>query len=297
MPQIIDTPRRSGTVISGATEEVAMIPNRALCAGIMFVALVGRTGAAEDQPISPSDGVIRLFNGKDLSGWTPWLKGIGRKNPNQVYSIKDGAIRISGEGLGYLATEKSCKDYRLIVEYKWGERTDGSGNVRNSGILLHAVGADGGANGVFMTCIEVQLAQGCEGDLIVIRGKDEAGKTLPATITSETQLASDGKTRWKKGGTRTVYSGRQFWWSKHEPGFQEKLDTRGKDDVAGPVGQWTRVECICTGTRITVKVNGQTVNECFDVWPAAGKILLENEGNEVYFRSVELHPIKAGGEQ
>ena len=142
-----------------------------------------------------------------------------------------------------------------------------------------------------MTSIECQLAQGCEGDLIVIRGKDEEGKTIPATITSETVIASDGKTRWQKGGKKTVYSGRQFWWSKHQPSFKELLDTRGKDDVASPLGQWTRVECICSGDRITIKINGVAVNECFDTRPSAGKILLQNEGNEIYYRKFELHPL------
>ena len=119
--------------------------------------------------------------------------------------------------------------------------------MRNSGILLHAVGPDGGRRGVWMTSIECQLAQGCEGDLIVIRGKDRSGKAIPATITSDTVLAADRKTRWKRGGKKTVYSGRQFWWSKHQPFFKEKLDTRGKNDVASPVGKWTKVEITCSG--------------------------------------------------
>lgn len=250
-----------------------------------------RTMAAEPEPIAP-DRVIQLFNGKDLSGWTTWLKASGREDPKKVYTVKDGMIRISGHGLGYLATEKAYKDYHLIVEYKWGQYHDASGNVRNSGVLVNAVGPDGGASGQFMTCIECQLAQGCEGDLIVIRGKDENGKVMPATITSETVIASDGKTRWKAGGKKTAYSGHQFWWSKHEPGFQEKLDTRGTDDVASPVGEWTTVECICKGHRLTIKINGVTVNEAFEVWPAAGKILLENEDNEIYFRKVELRPVE-----
>ncbi len=67
------------------------------------------------------------------------------------------------------------RDYHLIVEYKWGKRTDGGKFVRNSGILLHATGPDGGAGGTWMSSIECQLAQGCVGDLIPIRGKDEAG--------------------------------------------------------------------------------------------------------------------------
>jgi len=260
---------------------------------LLASALAGAAPAAQPsaQPAVP-DKVIQLFNGKDLSGWSTWLKTTGREDPKKVYSVQDGVIRISGEGLGYLATEQAYRDYHLVAEYKWGRKHDGSGNVRNSGILLHAIGPDGGASGQFMTCIECQLAQGCEGDLIVIRGKDESGKTMPATITCETEIASDGKTRWKKGGKRIVYSGRQFWWSLHEPGFEEKLDTRGKNDVASPLGQWTKVECICDGGRITVIINGVTVNECFDTWPAAGKILLENEDNEIFFRTVELRPLR-----
>lgn len=264
--------------------------------GTALAYLCASLAAAADpprqKPLSPSDKVIRLFNGKDLTGWYTWLKESGRDDPKKVFTVDDGTIHVSGEGRGYLATEKPYKNYHLVVEYKWGQRTDGSGYVRNAGVLLHAIGPDGGRGGVWMTSIECQLAQGCEGDLIVIRGKDRGGKTLPATITSETVIAPDGRTRWKKGGKRTVYSGKQFWWSKHQAGFQEKLDTRGKHDVASPLGQWTRVDCICNEDRITIKINGVTVNHCFDTWPSAGKILLQNEGNEIYYRKLELHPLK-----
>jgi hypothetical protein len=251
----------------------------------------GLAAAADPEPIAP-DRPIQLFNGKDLSGFYTWLKDAKYEDPKKVYSVEDGMIHISGEGMGYLATRQAYKDYHLSVEYKWGKRSDGSKYVRNSGVLVHAVGPDGAAGGQFMTCLECQLAQGCEGDFIVIRGKDTEGKLAPATITCETEIASDGKTRWKPGGKKTVYSGRQFWWSKHQPGFEELLDTRGKDDVASPVGEWTKVECICAGDRVTVKINGVTVNECFDTKPSAGKILLENEGNEIWFRNLELRPLQ-----
>ena len=159
-------------------------------------------------------------------------------------------------------------------------------------MLLHGVGPDGGASGVWMTSLECQLAQGCEGDLIVIRGKDEKGETIPATITCETVIASDGKTRWKPGGAedRLLRHGSSGGRSTSRV-FKEKLDTRGKDDVASPLGQWTRVECICRDDRVTIKINGVTVNECFDRCPPAGKILLQNEGSEIYYRKLELHPL------
>ena len=241
--------------------------------------------------ISPRDGVIKLFNGKDLTGFYPWLQDTKYDDPKKVFTLKDGVLRISGEVAGYLATEKEYRDYHLIAEYKWGERTDGGKTVRNSGILLHAVGPDGNRS-PWMASIECQIAQGCVGDFIVIRGKDAGGSTIPVTITSETIVGADGRTRWKKGGKPTVYSGKQFWWSLHEAGFKELLDTRGKDDVESPLGEWTRVECICEGNRISVIVNGTTVNECFDVFPSAGKILLESEGFEILFRKLELHPLK-----
>lgn len=39
-------------------------------------------------------------------------------------------------------------------------------------------------------------------------------------------------------------------------------------------------------------VNGRQVNEAYDVYPAAGKILLQCEGSEVLYRKVELRPLE-----
>lgn len=242
--------------------------------------------------IHPEHEIIRPFNGIDLTGFTTWLRETGHDDPLSEYRVSDGTIHLGGRSLGYLATDDAYRDYHLRVEYKWGERTDGSKYVRNSGILLHASGPHGNARGVWMASIECQLAQGCEGDLIVIRGNDAQGQVIPVTVTSDTRTASDGRTRWHAGGTPTPYAGKQFWWSDHEPGFPELLDTRGKEDVASPLGEWTLVECICRGDRITIKINGTTVNECYDVYPSAGKILLENEQNEIFFRNLEIRPLE-----
>jgi hypothetical protein len=245
----------------------------------------------EPAPIEPRKEIIKPFNGKNLDGFTTWLRKAEREAAKDDYSVKDGMIHIAGKGMGYIATVDAYKNYHLSVDYKWGQRTDGSKYVRNSGILLHAIGPEGNARGIWMASIEVQLAQGCEGDLIVIRGKDAAGKTIPVDLTSNTKTAADGRTRWHKSGKKTVYKGRQFWWSDHEVGFKELRDTRGKKDVASRLGEWTRVECICRGDRITVKINGRVVNECYNVFPSGGRILLENEKNEIYFRNFEIRPL------
>jgi len=241
-------------------------------------------------PITPHE-IIRPFNGKDLSGFTTWLKQTGRDDPQHVFRVENGMIRCGAEDMGYLSTKDEYQNYHLVVEYKWGQKPVDSKYVRNSGILLHGVGPDGSSSGVWMTSVECQLAQGCEGDLILIPGKTAEGQPYPATITSTTRIAEDKKTRYQPGGRKTLYTGKQFWWSKHQPFFEELLDTRGKDDVASPLGEWTKVECICSEARITIKINGETVNECFDAKPSAGKILLQTEGYEVFFRNLEIRPL------
>ena len=161
-----------------------------LCTALALGALPASVRA--DEPVSPSGEVVKLFNGKDLTGLYTWLKDTKREDPRKVFSVEDGVIHVSGDGFGYLATDKEYRDYHLIVEYKWGKRTDGGKFVRNSGLLLHATGPDGGANGTWMSCIECQLAQGCVGDLIVIRGKDEQGKKIiPVQLTSDVVLGPD----------------------------------------------------------------------------------------------------------
>jgi len=244
--------------------------------------------------LSHAEEVVPLFNGKDLTGLYSWLRKSKYEDPLKVFTVENNLLRISGEDFGYIATRGEYQDYHLTVEYKWGSRTYGSKTVRNSGILLHALGPDGN-HSPWMASIECQVAQGCAGDFIVIGGKYEDGAVIPVTITSETVLGPDGRTRWKKGGTKTVYSGKQFWWSQHDPEFQELIDTRGRFDVESPLGEWTRVECICNQDRITVVVNGAVVNECFDVFPSKGKILLESEGFEIYFRRFELRPLTRSG--
>jgi hypothetical protein len=265
-----------------------------LCAGL-FLGLATdnlRGGEGTTAPVTPNE-IIRLFNGKDLTGLSPWLQDTKREDPRRVFRVTDGLLHITGDGFGYVATEREYRDYHLVVEYKWGRRTDGSKFVRNSGLLLHAIGPDGGAGrGAWMSSIECQLAQGCVGDLIVIRGGDAKGRTVAVQVTSDVVLGPDKRPRWKEGGKSKVFTREQLWWSRHDPEFQELLDTRGKDDVESPLGEWTRVECLCEEDRITVRVNGTAVNACYNVFPVAGKILLQSEGFELFVRKFELHPLK-----
>jgi hypothetical protein len=258
----------------------------ATCVAVLLGS-VGLVRAEDAKPITPRE-TIKLFNGKDLTGFYTWLRDTKTEDPKKVYSVVDGAIRIAGMPMGYLATKDAYENYRLTAEFKWGKEVYGAKGVRNSGLLLHMNGVDN----VWPASIECQLAQGCVGDFIAIRGKDAKGEAIATRFMGEVELGPDKRPRWKKGGTAREFPKGQMWWSLHEPFFKEDIDTRGKQDVDSPLGEWTKMECICDGKRITIRVNGTTVNECYDAFPSAGRILLQSEGFEIWFRNVELHPIR-----
>jgi hypothetical protein len=264
---------------------------------VVFSAIIAVTRAAD--PVIRPIQRIELFNGKDLDGWSSWLVDARHRDPRMVFSTHEGAIRISGDGLGYLKTRDQYRDYRLTVEFRWGERNhlDRRDKARDSGIFLHAVGPDGNSydgKGAYTAAIECQVMQGAVGDLLLIKGRDIDGRDVPVELTARVGKERD-KDGWpffdSKGDSLTLRrTGRVNWLGKDE-NWKDVLDFRGKRDVESKTGEWTRVECIARGNRIRVKVNEVLVNEAYDVFPAAGHILLQCEGSEIFFRKVELQPL------
>ena len=107
----------------------------------------GKTERTFAQAPSPRQHTVHLFNGKNLDGWYTFIKDRGRNNdPKKVFTVQDGMLHISGEEWGCITTNEEYKNYKLVVEYKWGEETHGSrlNNARDNGILFHSKGADGG---------------------------------------------------------------------------------------------------------------------------------------------------------
>ena len=54
----------------------------------------------------------------------PFSKNHGRDNdPKDVFTVKDGMIRISGEEWGCITTLTEYENYHLVLEFRWGELT------------------------------------------------------------------------------------------------------------------------------------------------------------------------------
>jgi len=218
--------------------------------------------------ISGNDKVIHLLQGNYRDGFYSFLTDFGvDKDPDQVFTLTNGVLRISGQHYGYLATRQTnYANYRLVAEFKWGEKTwpPRENNARDSGILVHCVGKDH----VWPKSIEAQMIEGGTGDILVVSGA---------------YLTVDGV---RKGPNIARFDrpGRNPW--KDERGF------RGPHEIEKPHGEWNRMEVLCQGDTLAIQVNGHPTLAGTNASPTAGKILVQSEGAEVFFRRLDLYPVK-----
>ena len=249
-----------------------------------------------------------LFNGTDFSGWHTWLgkpqpewevpgmkKGddgkylepIGAdRDPLKVFNIvreKDGPVlRFSGQGFGVMETEKSYSNFHLRAQFRWGEKrwAPRENVVRDSGVLYHVHGPSGVSGGVWPPSIECQIQEGDCGDLWTIHARAWAtAKPKQGTqfaVYDPTQPVIEFASWESANSSRCIKS------ATHE----------------NPRGEWNTVEVICFGEESIHVINGHVVLRLKRMAAAtgdqpltSGRIALQTEGAEVYYRNVELRPI------
>jgi hypothetical protein len=91
---------------------------------------------------------IQLFNGKDLTSWTPKItKHELGENFGNTFRVEDGLIKVRYDQyknfdgqFGHLFYEKPFSHYRLRVEYRFVDEQCPGGPgwaIRNSGVMFH----------------------------------------------------------------------------------------------------------------------------------------------------------------
>ena len=244
---------------------------------------------ASAQPIAPPAEWIQLFNGKDLDGWIPKIRGypVG-ENFGNTFRVQDGLLAVSYDAygkfdsrFGHLFYRQPFSHYLLRVEYRFiGEQAaEGPGwATHNSGAMLHAQApATMGLTQDFPISIEVQFLGGL-GDG---RARTTANLCTP--------------------GTNVVY--------------KEKFTSAHCMNSTSPTfdgDQWVTVEALVLGgTRMVHYVNGAAVIEYQGMTTGGGSvsghdpallvtgsplregyISLQSESHPVQFRKVELLNLK-----
>ena len=225
---------------------------------------------------APDAGFASLFDGTTFANWDRYLgipngetTALGLENdPRGVYSIVklDGepAIRISGEVWGALISKKELSNFELRLEYKWGTKVYPPLNYPDSGIMVLSTGPLGAVNaggdplsnpigsGAFMVSIEYQLAPGNIGGL------------------------------YNLGPIDKVLGGRNNLAEKPEAWNRAALVVHGSASEHYLDGQ-----LVASATGYKLRMPGQPV-----VPLDRGKIQLQSEGGEIYFRRIELRSLE-----
>lgn len=235
-----------------------------------------------------------LFNGKDLSGWEPYVsyqpetnaynlvskhKPHGLNNdPNHIFSVVDGLLRVSGAEWGGLTSMDEFENFHLKFDVKWGKqkwhpRLDAP---RDSGLLYFAVGAQGAQSGHWMRSHEFQIQEGDSGDYHSLDG------VIIDVHAGDTNLGD-----WK------------FY--RYDPQLPLRKDIAARVLKLGnyekPSGEWDTMEVITDGVTLVHKVNGHEVFRGFNsrhkvdgkfVPLTRGKLQIQSEGAETFFRNIQI---------
>jgi Domain of Unknown Function (DUF1080) len=257
-----------------------------------------------------------LWNGKSLDGWTTWMQapsptsdvpglkrddtgkylepiGSGR-DPLKVFTVAEdvdgrSAIRISGEVFGELRTKESFKDYHLKFQFKWGEKKwpprDRPETKRDSGLLYH-VHAEPGAEGrTWARSVELQIQEGDVGDLYAV------GSAIAV------------RSKARPGVTPAIYdydpTGEWFYFSQSHGSSGRCVK---QPDNEKPTGEWNTVELIAFGEdsihivngKVVMRLHGpQRIDTKLPEVVTSGPIILQSEGAEVFYRDIQVRPIRA----
>lgn len=248
--------------------------------------LLASLSALAQQP-TPKDWV-QLFNGKDLTGWTPKIRGYEPGvNFGNTFRVENGVIKVSYDAydafnnrFGHLFYNQPFSYYILAVEYRFvgDQAKEGPAwATRNSGAMLHGQPASTMTKDQdFPVSIEAQLLGG--------NGKDP--RTTLNLCTPGTNVEIDGKlfTRHCLNSKSKTYHGDQW--------------VRAEMKVLG--GE--HIEHIIDGEVVLAydkpQLGGGNVTAAQPEFTQEGKLLtegsisLQSESHPVEFRKVELLNLK-----
>ena len=270
---------------------------------IMFLLLQCIVSLGLTIPGHQKDGWIPLFNGKDLTGWDtylgPPLDDAGKKlsdipvglnnDPTHVFSIvNEGVkkvIRISGQGWGGISTAKEYENFHFQLKFKWGSLTWGQkkGMKKDSGLLYFAVGKHGADYGAWMRSQEFQIQEGDSGDYWGVSGGMEDVMAI------------------RKSDSEYIYNpmGQLFTFSA-----TSKVGRRCMkgSDAEKPSGEWNTLDLYCHGDTSIHMINGKVMmvlnhSRQMDNGQAhllaKGKLQIQSEGAEVYYKDIMIRSIDA----
>ncbi len=204
---------------------------------------------------------------------------------DEVFIATGNQIHITGKGWGYLETKESYDNFRLTLEYKWGERTWGNREkkARDAGVFLHCHDRYGD----WPRGVEVQLIEGGSGNLNFLHGKEDI------IVTANCYLEKVNQGQWFANGLPKPLRGNvvKLFCEYRSPQWRDVKGIRGTGDVENPVGEWNQLEVLSDNGVIEVLLNGKKVNRVEKSPFVSGSISLQSEEAEWFVRNWKIEPL------
>ena len=139
---------------------------------VMKIAIAVIFAAITSVATAGESGWVSLFNGKDLTGWAPKIRGCkAGENFQNTFRVENGVLKVDysdyatwDNRFGHLFYTKKFSHYRLRLEYRFtGEQVNGGPGwaFRNSGVMLQSEAPETmEMEQFFPTSLEVQLLGG-----------------------------------------------------------------------------------------------------------------------------------------
>lgn len=201
---------------------------RILLLGSLLLVLAGC--AANSQSKDKQEKWISLFNGQDLTGWTPKFAGhpLGY-NLNNIFRVEDGLLKVSYEDtetfkgeFGHLFYKTPYSHYRIRATFRFtGEQLEGGPGwaYRNNGLMLHSQDPmTMRLDQKFPDSIEVQF----KGNKFV-DGKPQEDKTMGALFNPGTTARVNGEKVVQAQTSSPVFEGTEWCTVEVEVRGQEEM--------------------------------------------------------------------------
>jgi hypothetical protein len=240
-------------------------------------------------PIAVADEQwIPLFNGKNLDGWTPKIRGYEKgDNFGNTFRVEDGLLKVVydkydkfDDRFGHLFYKEKFSHYRLRVEYRFvGEQVPGGPGwaIRNSGVMVHGEMPETMTKDQdFPASIEVQL----------LGGNGKAERTTANLCTPGTNVVMGGKliTQHCTSSKSKTYHGDQWVTAEIEVHGDQVVKHIVDGQVVLEYNE-PQLDDREAHARELIKLNGGKLLK-------EGSISLQSESHPVEFRKVELLKLK-----
>ncbi|NVK85134.1 MAG: DUF1080 domain-containing protein [Cytophagia bacterium] len=258
---------------------------------MLFCLLISCSSSNSSGQEESKDSWQSLFNGETLEGWDTYIgaNDLGLNNdPNKVFTVAeiDGepALRISGQQFAGISTTQEFENFHLQLQFKWGELKwpPRENAKRDSGLLYFAGGKHGVDANAWMRSQEFQVQEGDTGDYWGVAG---GAFEIPV----------------RKDGENYVFdpSGELMPFSTISEFGRHAVKN---PDGEKPTGEWNTIDLYCFGSTAVHMINGKVVMVLYNssvvqgdelVPLSKGKIQIQSEGAEVFYRNIKVENISA----